>query len=83
MREQVSRWAIQWNSISRLDGHRSYLIRDDNLNVMLFATRDEARRFNKNKYGYIKERGDLRAEPHGWKMPKVVRVIIDYNVGDL
>ena len=45
----------------------------ETINVGLFPTRQAARDFNKAQYGYIKERGDLRAEPHGWKMPQVVK----------
>jgi hypothetical protein len=43
---------------------------------MVFATRREAREFIKSEYGYIATRQDLRHEPHGWKMPVAVPVVI-------
>jgi len=43
---------------------------------VLFRTRQAAREWIKTKYGYIAERPDLQAEPHGWRMPKAVKVKI-------
>lgn len=41
---------------------------------LLFFSRREARDFIRQRYGYIARRKDLRAEPHGWRMPQAVKV---------
>lgn len=46
----------------------------ENFKPCLFMTRREAREYIKCRYGYIKHRKDLRIEPHGWRLPKPVRV---------
>jgi hypothetical protein len=46
----------------------------ENFVPVIFPTRREAREWIKAKYGYIAERPDLRAEPHGWRVPTAVRV---------
>lgn len=74
MRE-VIRWAIQWRSDSRLDGKVSHIMWDG-VYPYLFRTRREARALIQEKWGYIKRRPDLRREPHGWKMPRPVRVTV-------
>ena len=73
-----SRWGILWRSDNRLDGRRRHLVGDATLTVpmRLFRTRGEAREYIKSEYGYIAERPDLRTEPHGWKMPIVVKVCV-------
>lgn len=48
----------------------------------LFVTREKARRWIAEQYGYIKKRPDLQAQPHGWHYPKPVRVTITPNVQD-
>ena len=48
----------------------------------LFRTRREAREYINEKYGYIRTRKDLRAEPHFWRMPRAVRVSVTWNKGD-
>jgi hypothetical protein len=42
--------------------------------LLLFKTRKECRSWIKGTLGYIAKRKDLRVEPHGWKVPKAVRV---------
>jgi len=42
----------------------------------LFNSRREARHYSQEKYGYIKERKDLRSYPHFWRMPNVVKVCV-------
>ena len=66
-------WGALWRSYNRLNGHTTHLLNHDYLPV-LFRTRKEARDYIEGEYGYIKTRIDLRAEPHGWKMPIAVRV---------
>ena len=78
-------WAIKWRSENRLDGKQEYLIgrfcrRGEvpdfltGYDRMVFRTREQARRYIHDGYGYIAKRKDLRAEPHGWKMPIAVKV---------
>lgn len=77
-------WAIKWRSENKLDGKREHLVgtswRDrpaytyGGYTIAVFRTRREARQFNTDHYGYIRHRTDLKAEPHGWKVPQVVKV---------
>jgi hypothetical protein len=69
----ISRWGALWRSYNALDGKREHLL-CENGNPLLFRTRAEARAYIAKRYGYIKEREDLRREPHGWMLPKAVRV---------
>lgn len=69
----VIRWGIEWNSSNRLDGERRFIVMRD-LCPALFKSRREARAYRDEKYGYIKGRPDLKAEPHGWTLPRIVRV---------
>jgi len=89
---QKEAWAILWRSESRLDGARENLIGTRLLGTvaqdgdyrpagaeqttMTFRTKREASAFIKAQFGYLSKRPDLRAEPHGWKMPMPVRVRI-------
>lgn len=70
-------WAVQWRSRNRLDGetvHWIYDHRGGSINPALFRTRAEARAFIKERCGFIAERPDLQSEPHGWQMPRAVKV---------
>ena len=76
-------WAVRCESRNALDGSiihlagRYYLKPSPQVEgcpVALFKTRTAARKFVADKFGYIRNRADLRGEPHGWKMPTVVRV---------
>lgn len=68
-----TRWAVQWRQRNRLYGDLRELIWH-NGEVKRFATRAEARVWIEQNYGYIRNRPDLRREPHGWQMPRPVRV---------
>jgi hypothetical protein len=68
------RWAVQWRAQSRLDGKRERFFVWNGTLPHLFMTRRACRDFIKAQWGYIAEREDLRREPHGWKMPRPVRV---------
>lgn len=70
-------WGILWRSENRLDGKREYLMNDDICLPLLFRKRRAARDYIKKHYGYFRERPDLIAEPHGWKMPIAVKVKIE------
>jgi hypothetical protein len=68
---------MKWRSHNQLDGTREYLI----CNVLcapslVFTTRDAARAYAKQHYGYIATRRDLRREPHGWRVPQIVKVTV-------
>lgn len=86
----LQRWAIQWRQDNWLDGKTSHLVIDREIRnsftlkitgmPKLFFTRREASIWNERQYGYIKYRDDLRGEPHGWKMPRVVKVNISIEV---
>jgi len=53
--------------------HSEHLVFDDG-RPLLRHTRDEIRKYIERRYGYIKNRKDLRASPHFWRIPKPVRV---------
>jgi hypothetical protein len=69
-------WGVEWHSRNRVDGETRSLIWDlrDDGKYHLFRTRRECREFIEERYGYIKTRPDLRIEPHGWRLPRAVRV---------
>jgi hypothetical protein len=69
-------WALKWHSENKLDGVREYLAIGPPSEVKLFRTRRAARDYAQEKYGYIRERPDLKAEPHGWTFPQAIRVEI-------
>ena len=67
-------WGGMWRSENKLDGKTQHLLNRGGGVPLLFRTRKEVREFINQDYGYIREREDLREEPHGWKMPIPVRV---------
>jgi hypothetical protein len=69
------RWGILWRSRNRLNGRCEHLIYDGNCEPILKKTRREARALINERYGYIKDRPDLRREPHGWKIPIPIKVM--------
>jgi hypothetical protein len=66
-------WAAKWVSENSLDGRREWLIHEA-LVVALFPTRRACREYIKKHFGYIADRPDLRAEPHGWRVPQPTQV---------
>ena len=69
-------WAGQWHTKNKLDGETKHILYENCL-PMLFHTRREAREYINKKYGYIRTRPDLRAEPHGWRLPTAVKVKVE------
>lgn len=71
-------WAILWRQKSKLDGT---MVRFIGCPVthgpLMFPTRAAARAHVRARYGYIATRADLRREPHGWTMPRAVRVVVE------
>lgn len=47
---------------------------------LVFGTRKRARIWAEERYGYIKDRADLRTEPHNWRMPRPVMVQVNIEV---
>lgn len=70
----LNKWGLEWYSKNKLDGVTRHLIYEDCLPV-LFHSRQEARSFCNENYGYIKTRKDLRKEPHGWRLPRPVKIV--------
>ena len=68
-------WAALWHSENALNGVTEHLLYERCVPV-LRQTRAEIRRYIRDYYGEISRRGDLRAEPHGWRVPRPVRVSI-------
>ena len=69
---QPCRWAVLWHS-DAFDGCSRYFLWNGT-QPWLFRTRREARTHIREKFGYIRERPDLRGQPHGWHVPQAVRV---------
>ena len=58
------RWGVKWNG---------NIMWDDGM-PLLFETCREARIYIDGRYGYIRDRKDLRGPPCNWHMAKAVRV---------
>lgn len=80
-------WAIKWREENLTGGKREMLLgrfaRHESVpdfvagyRVMTFTTRQQARDYVERHYGHIRNRKDLQSEPHGWKMPQVVKIKI-------
>jgi hypothetical protein len=72
---EIVRWGLEFRSCNRLDGNRSHIVMRDCMPA-LFHTRQEARAYAAECFGYIRDCADLRREPHGWRMPVPVRVAV-------
>jgi len=62
-----TRWAVMWHGCIQWDGGMP----------LLFHTRKSAAYYIKQRWGYIRNRRDLRSELYNWRMPKPVRVSVD------
>ncbi len=80
----LTRWGLLWRSENKLDGYHEHLVwdwKDPHRTIpKFFRTRSEARQWKEKNYGYISRRPDLRAEPHGWKPVKVIKISISFEV---
>ncbi len=72
---QATAWAGLWHSRNFTDGVSEHILYANCLPA-LFKTRKEAREHILKHYGYIRYREDLRQEPHGWRLPRPIRVSI-------
>lgn len=74
----ATRWAVKWHSRNRLDGLTEHFVWTKGGNApLLFRSRREARAHIREKWGYIATRADLRTEPHGWRLPRAVKVRVE------
>jgi hypothetical protein len=76
-------WAIKHIHNNNLDGYREWFEGAASVDkptelagydTKVFATRQQARQYIEEHYAYYRKRPDLRAEPHGWQMPRAVKV---------
>jgi hypothetical protein len=77
--EVHTRWVPRWQSANQLDGLRRHLMLWEGTvpgQMLMFKTRKACREWINNRYGYIKHRDDLKKEPHGWRVPKAVKVFV-------
>jgi len=70
--DQKFGWGVLWRQKNKLDG-----VQDRLLFGKVFRTRSKARCWIEENYGYIRNRPDLRAEPHGWRVPLAVKVKVE------
>jgi hypothetical protein len=68
-------WAALWWQRGGLSGDSEHLLNEGCL-PKLFRTRRECRSWINRRYGYIKNSQHLRKYPHGWRLPKPVKVSI-------
>lgn len=68
-------WGVLWRSRNKRDGVTEHII-FDNCIPLMYRTRQQARDTIKQRWGHLLDRGDLRAEPHGWRMPVPVRILV-------
>ena len=77
-------WAAKSDETNQLDGRQVRLAlrwwrsptQQYGTTLMLFETRAQCRAWIEEAYGYLRERPDLRAAPHGWRVPRPVRVSV-------
>ena len=75
IRTSSQAWALEWRQENVLDGRVRHIMHGNGIPV-LFRTRADAREWAERKFSYIRFRDDLRGEPHGWRMPRAVRVVV-------
>lgn len=75
-------WAIKWRG--GLQGRNRLGLRPvppqvAGYNLMCFQTRKEARETARQLWRYLDGRPDLKAPPHNWRAPKIVKVKISVD----
>ena len=73
----IRMWGVLWRSKNKLDGEDKHLMFFGSRIPALFHSRQEARDWINDSFGYIRNRPDLKAEPHGWRLPIPIRVRIE------
>lgn len=77
------RWAIRWESgPNSLDGVHAYFLWGGAA-PLVFRTKRECKEYIDDHWGYIRKRPDLHKFPHGWRMPKPVRVTVMVMEGEV
>ena len=75
----MNAWAVEWHDHNRVEGCQRHLQWSPETgpgDYRLFRTRRACRAYIEARYGYIRERPDLRAEPFAWRLPQAVRVTV-------
>ena len=84
-------WAIEHRSKNKIDGARTWFagaasvskapVEVKGCRIMLFSTKAATQAYIRQNFAHLK-RKDLRAEPHGWLMPRAVKVRlnVEYHV---
>ena len=67
------RWAVKWSSKNKLYGYQEHFMYD-RCCPLLFTSRAAAKTYVNDVWGYLRNRPELRKEPHGWRMPKPIKV---------
>lgn len=75
MRPELLAWAVEWDHDwgASLQWHPE----PGPGFYRLFRTRRACRAYIEERYGYIRRRPDLKAEPFKWRMPRAVRVEVN------
>ena len=68
-------WGLLWRSENSIDGKTEHLMWLHGM-PLFFKTREQARSYRHKTYNYIRQRPDLLSEPHGWRYPAVVKVVM-------
>lgn len=72
----AARWSVRWHQAgAHPDEHIVY----ENCMPVMFRTRAEARSWIEKKFGYIRQREDLRSFPYQWRIPTPIRVQVVEN----
>lgn len=80
------RWGIVKSSDNWLDGAREWFdpAWQNGLNMVpmprMYVTRREAREACTRMRNDLKGRPDLQAQPHGWKMPRVCKIKVTFEL---
>src|SRR5579859_2723074 len=78
-------WVPLWTKCNMRDGLTEHFciydrqVRKDG--PFFFDTKNACQAYITEKWGYIARRDDLRREPHCWRVPKPVKVIV--QIGEL
>ena len=73
-------WAVEGHIRNRSDGDRRDLVWNRTDRFRVFETRRECRAYIEGDWGFLRTRPDLRAEPHGWRIPRAVRVTVNREI---
>ena len=69
-------YALLWRSLNKHDGLTEFIVREYCV-PMLFSSQKAVIAYREARYGYYRTRPDLRREPNGWMIPRVVKVRVE------